>query len=119
MYSLSPACFEAPLSLRRIFFFFPVSVFWRNLLIYHALVAGCWLLVVGDQCIQPALVFCGENQSNVVIVVSDRLLCFAVRSDQILVDQVFDKFSTSLEVFLNYLVICFESLYCVLQVVLA
>jgi hypothetical protein len=31
-----------------------------------------------------------------------------VNSDQILVDQAFDVFSTGLEVLLNYLVICFE-----------
>jgi hypothetical protein len=47
-----------------------------------------------------------KNRSNVVIVVSNRPWCFAAKSDQILVDQVFDKFSTSLEVLLNYLVIC-------------
>jgi hypothetical protein len=41
-----------------------------------------------------------------VIIVSNRPWCFAVRSDQILVDQVSDKFSTGLEVLLNYLVIC-------------
>jgi hypothetical protein len=53
-----------------------------------------------------------------VIDVSDRPWCFAVRSDQIIVDQVSEEFSTGLEVLLNYLVICFESLYCVLQAVL-
>jgi hypothetical protein len=63
-------------------------------------------------------VFCYENRSSVVIDVSDRPWCFAVRSDQIIVDQVSEEFSTGLEVLLNYLVICFESLYCVLQVVL-
>ena len=77
------------------------------------------LLVVGNQCIRPALVYCGENQSNVVIVVSNRPWCFAARSNQILADQVFDEFSTGLEVLLNYLVIYFESLYFVLQAVLA
>jgi hypothetical protein len=42
-----------------------------------------------------------------VINVSDRPWCFAARSDQILVDQVSNEFSTGLEVLLNYLVICF------------
>jgi hypothetical protein len=51
-----------------------------------------------DCCIRSALVFCSEIRSN-------------------LGDQVFDKFSTSLEVSLNYLVICFKSLYYMLQVV--
>jgi hypothetical protein len=31
--------------------------------------------------------------------------------------QVSDKFSTGIEVLFNYLVICFESLYCVLQAI--
>jgi hypothetical protein len=49
-----------------------------------------------------------------VIVVSDQPWCFVARSDQILVDQVSDDFSTGLEILLNYLVICFESFYYVL-----
>jgi hypothetical protein len=96
--------------------------------------------LVSDRCIQPALVFCDEIRSQVVsdqcirpaldsparpnhlllvIVVFDRPWCFATRSDQIMVGQVSNEFLTGLEVLLNYLVICFESLYCVLQAVLA
>jgi hypothetical protein len=51
-----------------------------------------------------------------VIVVSNRP-CFAARFDQIFVVQVSDEFLISIEVLLNYLVICFESLHCVLQAV--
>jgi hypothetical protein len=59
-----------------------------------------------DNCIRPALVFYGENRSNVVIVVSSRPWCFAARYDQILVVQVSEEFSTGVEVLFNYLVIC-------------
>jgi hypothetical protein len=73
-----------------------------------------------DRCILPALVFFGENQSrdrcirpaldspariDQVIIASDRPWCFSARTDQMVV-QVLDKFSTSVEVLFNYLVIC-------------
>jgi hypothetical protein len=51
-----------------------------------------------------------------VIVASDRPWCFSARTDQMVV-QVSDEFPTSVEVLFNYLVICFESLYYVLQVI--
>jgi hypothetical protein len=75
-------------------FFFPNICFPMKLVGLSCV--GCWFLVID---------------------VSDQPWCFAVRSDQIIVDQVSDKFSTGLEVLLNYLVICCESLYCVLQAV--
>jgi hypothetical protein len=48
-----------------------------------------------------------------VIVVSDWPWCFAVKSDQIFIVQIFDEFSIGAKVLLNYLVIY----YCVLQAV--
>jgi hypothetical protein len=91
-FCLSPTCFEAlsksSMKLPR-FFFSPVSVFQRNLLVLSCI--GCWLFVID---------------------VSNWPWCFTARSNQIFVVQVSDKFSTGLEVLLNYLVICFKSLYC-------
>jgi hypothetical protein len=51
-----------------------------------------------------------------LIDVSDQPWCFLVRIDQMVV-QVSDEFPTEVEVLFNYLVICFESLYCVLQAI--
>jgi hypothetical protein len=51
------------------------------------------------------LEFSGETRSNVEIVVSDWPWCFSGRTNQTVV-QVFDEFSTSIEVLFNYLVIC-------------
>jgi hypothetical protein len=74
-----------------------------------------------DCCIQPALDspartdpmlrslyptglgFSGENRLDVEIIVSDRPWCFSARTDQMVV-QVFDEFSTGVEVLFNYLV---------------
>ena len=47
--------------------------------------------------------FFGENRFNVEIVVSDWPWCFSARTEQMFV-QVFDEFSTSVEVLFNYLV---------------
>jgi hypothetical protein len=51
-----------------------------------------------------------------LIDVSDRPWCFSARTDQIVV-QVSNEFPTGVKVLFNYLVICFESLYCVFQAI--
>jgi hypothetical protein len=51
-----------------------------------------------------------------VIVASHRLWCFLAKTNQMIV-QVSDEFSTGVEFLFNYLVICFESLYCMLQAI--
>jgi hypothetical protein len=59
---------------------------------------------------------CFSVRTNPKIVVSDRPWCFSARTDQMVV-QVSDEIPTGVEVLFNYLVICFESLYCVLQAI--
>jgi hypothetical protein len=61
--------------------------------------------------------WCFSARTDQVIVASDRPWCFSARTDQMIV-QVSDEFPTSVEVLFNYLVICFESLYYVLQAIL-
>jgi hypothetical protein len=60
--------------------------------------------------------WCFLARTDQVIVASDRPWCFSARTDQMVV-QVSDEIPTGVEVLFNYLVICFESLYCVLQAI--
>jgi hypothetical protein len=84
----------------------------------------CWLLLVINVSDRP---LCFSAKTDQVIVASDRPWCFAARTNQLVV-QVSDQFfwrkpinwfqvstvSAGIAVLFNYLVICFESLYCVL-----
>ena len=113
MFGLSPASFNNfRQSSGGFFFFFSVvvlqhcSITWNVIVVFDR--PWCFaarsdqIFVVGDWCIWPALVFCGETQSHLllVIVVSDWPWCFTARSDQ-----VSNVFLTGLEVLLNYHVI--------------
>ena len=110
MFYLSPTCFEA----QAIFFFFSNICFPAKLVGLSCV--GCWLFVINVS--NRTWCFAARTDPKLLLInVSDRPWCFVARSNRIFVVEVSDEFSTGLEVLLIYLVICFESLYCVVQAV--
>jgi hypothetical protein len=117
MFCLSLTSFEAPAKFRHVSgknltTFFLFFIFYQYLCFSAKLIG----LYVYDR----LWCFAARTDPKLLLIdVSDRPWCFAARSDQIFVVQVFNEFSTGHEGLLNYLVICFKSLYCVLQSVSA